>query len=65
MAASRVIVAARLAWWPTCSTGTSRRNRPTKVWVTDITYIHTYEGWLFLAAVIGLYSRQITAGRRP
>ena len=32
---------------------------PDRVWVTDITYIRTYEGWLFLAAVMDLYSRQI------
>ena len=32
---------------------------PNKAWVTDITYIRTYEGWLFLAAVMDLYSRQI------
>ena len=34
---------------------------PNAVWATDITYIRTYEGWLFLAAVMDLYSRQ-TAG---
>ena len=32
---------------------------PNKVWVTDITYIRTYEGWLFLAVVLDLFSRQI------
>jgi putative transposase len=32
---------------------------PKAVWVTDITYIRSYEGWLFLAAVMDLYSRQI------
>ena len=32
---------------------------PNQVWVTDITYIRTYEGWLFLAVVMDLYSRQI------
>jgi putative transposase len=32
---------------------------PNKVWVTDITYLRTYEGWLFLAAVMDLYSRQV------
>lgn len=32
---------------------------PNRVWITDITYIRTYEGWLFLAAVMDLYSRQI------
>jgi putative transposase len=30
-----------------------------EVWVTDITYIPTAQGWLFLAAVMDLYSRQI------
>ncbi len=30
-----------------------------KVWVTDITYIRTYEGWLFLAVIVDLYSRQV------
>jgi putative transposase len=28
-------------------------------WVTDITYIATEEGWLYLAAVLDLYSRRI------
>jgi len=32
---------------------------PDKVWVGDITYIHTSEGWLFLAVVIDLFSRQV------
>jgi len=31
--------------------------RPDEAWVTDITYIRTYEGWLYLAVVIDLYSR--------
>jgi putative transposase len=32
--------------------------RPDQVWVADITYIPTYEGWLFLAAVVDLCSRR-------
>ena len=32
---------------------------PDRVWVGDITYIATDEGWLFLAVVIDLFSRQI------
>nr|WP_244917142.1 IS3 family transposase [Paenibacillus castaneae] len=32
---------------------------PNKVWVTDITYIATSEGWLYLASVMDLFSRQI------
>ena len=32
---------------------------PNKVWVTDITYISTHEGWLYLATVLDLFSRQV------
>lgn len=32
---------------------------PNTVWVTDITYIRTYEGWLYLAVVLDLFSRQV------
>jgi putative transposase len=32
---------------------------PNKAWVADITYIATKEGWLYLAAVMDLYSRKI------
>ena len=34
-------------------------DRPNAAWVTDITYIRTYEGWLYLAIVLDLFSRQI------
>jgi putative transposase len=30
-----------------------------QVWVSDITYVFTLEGWLYLAAVMDLYSRKI------
>ena len=32
---------------------------PNCVWVGDITYVWTSEGWLYLAVVIDLYSRRI------
>jgi putative transposase len=32
---------------------------PDSVWVTDITYIKTYEGWSYLAVLIDLYSRRV------
>ena len=32
---------------------------PDRFWVTDITYIKTYEGFLYLAVVIDLYSRRV------
>ena len=36
-----------------------RADHADKVWLTDITYIWTSEGWLYLAAVLDLYSRRI------
>ncbi len=33
--------------------------KPNRVWVTDITYIRTWQGWLYLAVVMDLYSRRI------
>lgn len=32
---------------------------PNKVWTADISYVWTFEGWLYLAVVMDLYSRQI------
>lgn len=32
---------------------------PDEVWVTDITYIKTHEGWLYLCVVIDLFSRRV------
>ena len=34
-------------------------SRPNQYWVGDITYIPTDKGWLYLATVIDLYSRQV------
>lgn len=34
-------------------------NQPDAAWVTDITYVRTYEGWLYLAVVIDLFSRTV------
>jgi len=33
--------------------------QPNQKWLTDITYIPTLEGWLYLAAVLDLYGRRI------
>ena len=33
--------------------------QPNKYWTTDITYVWTLEGWMYLAVVMDLYSRQI------
>ena len=33
--------------------------RPNEVWVTDLTYVPTDEGWLYLAVVLDLFSRKV------
>jgi putative transposase len=34
-------------------------DRPDAVWVTDITYLATGQGWLYLAAIVDCYSRAV------
>lgn len=34
-------------------------SEPDTAWVADITYIKTYEDWLYLAVVLDLFSRKI------
>lgn len=33
--------------------------RPNRAWVTDITYVRTWQGWLYLAVVMDLFSRKV------
>ena len=42
----------RLAQWP-AATG------PNRIWVADITCVHTDEGWLYVAGILDQYSRRI------
>lgn len=32
---------------------------PNQKWVADFTYVHTHEGWLFVAVVLDLFSRRV------
>jgi transposase InsO family protein len=34
-------------------------DKPNKVWLSDITYIRTQEGWLYLSTVLDLFNRQV------
>ncbi|HAT2828665.1 TPA: IS3 family transposase [Klebsiella oxytoca] len=38
---------------------------PDERWITDITYIRTHEGWLYLAVVVDLFSRKIIGWSMP
>jgi len=45
-----------------------RADAPDRLWVADITQIRTREGWLFLAAIVDVFSRRLIAwatSRRP
>lgn len=45
--------------WPNLLRERSAPTGPNQIWVTDITYLPTGEGWLYLAAEMDLYSRRI------
>ncbi len=36
-------------------------SQPNRVWVTDITYVRTWQGWLYLAVVLDLFSGKVVA----
>jgi transposase InsO family protein len=36
-----------------------RAEAPNQAWVSDITYIRTWQGWLYLAVILDLYSRRV------
>lgn len=40
-------------------TASAQVNRPNQYWASDITYIHTGEGWVFLAIFLDLFTRKI------
>jgi putative transposase len=44
---------------PNLLMGEFTADRPDRIWLADITYISTQEGWLYLAAIEDLYTRGI------
>ncbi|WP_339910567.1 IS3 family transposase [Symmachiella dynata] len=36
-----------------------RATKPNQIWVSDITYVWTQEGWMYLTCVLDLYSRKV------
>ena len=45
--------------WPNVLNRNFVISRPNAVWVSDITYVWTFEGWLYVAAILDLFSRGI------
>ncbi len=33
--------------------------RPSEIWVSDITYVRTYSGWLYLTVIIDMFDRKV------
>jgi transposase InsO family protein len=40
-----------------------KASRPNELWVSDFTYVSTWQGWLFVAFVIDVYARRIVGWR--
>jgi transposase InsO family protein len=48
--------------WPIAPNRLARRpkaSRPNQIWVVDITYLQTQEGWIYLAIVLDAFSRKV------
>ena len=44
-------------------TGSSRRQRPNELWVSDFTYVATWAGFVYVAFVIDVFARRIVGWR--
>ncbi len=40
-----------------------RAERPNQLWVSDFTYVSTWQGWLYVASVIDVFARRIVGWR--
>ena len=40
-----------------------KAERPNQLWVSDFTYVSTWQGWLYVAFVIDVYARRIAGWR--
>src|SRR3546814_7752544 len=40
-----------------------KADRPNQLWVSDLTYVSTWQGWLYVAFVIDVFARRIVGWR--
>lgn len=38
-------------------------DRPNQLWVSDYTYVSTWQGWMYVAFVVDVYARRIVGWR--
>lgn len=57
----RITTDSRHTWWtaPNLLGRVFNASQPNACWLTDITFIPTREGWLYLAVILDLYSRAV------
>jgi len=57
----RITTDSRHTWWtaPNLLGRVFSASQPNACWLTDITFIPTREGWLYLAVILDLYSRAV------
>jgi len=41
-----------------------KAERPNQLWVSDFTYVSTWQGWVYVAFVVDVFSRRTWAGAR-
>lgn len=41
-----------------------RADRPNQLWVSDFTYVSTWQGWVYVAFVIDVFSRRVVGWRQ-
>lgn len=60
----RTTVADRSSPWPLDRVNRQfKADRPNQLWVSDFTYVSTWQGWLYVAFVIDVFARRIVGWR--
>lgn len=54
-----ILISKRAALIPNLLQRQFTASRPNEAWVTDITYIRTWQGWLYLAVAMDLFARKV------
>lgn len=56
---SQQILSTTIRLWKISLTGNSKWTKSASAWVSDITYIKTTQGWLYLTVILDLADRRV------